>query len=60
CPSPAQGPQCERCRPLFVGSALGGGTCRPCSAFCRHHAQVCLGRRDLERHRRDPHRYPLE
>ncbi|NWS14690.1 MEGF8 protein, partial [Pachyramphus minor] len=55
-----QGPQCERCRPLFVGSALGGGTCRPCSSFCRNHAQVCLSRRDLERARRDPRRYPLE
>ncbi|XP_051632133.1 multiple epidermal growth factor-like domains protein 8 [Manacus candei] len=60
CHNNTQGPQCERCRPLFVGSALGGGTCRPCSSFCRHHAQVCLGRGDLERARRDPRRYPLE
>ncbi|NWT12339.1 MEGF8 protein, partial [Vireo altiloquus] len=55
-----QGPQCQRCRPLFVGSALAGGTCLTCSSFCRHRADVCVSRAHLERHRRDPRRYPLE
>ncbi|NXC37198.1 MEGF8 protein, partial [Campylorhamphus procurvoides] len=60
CPLPAQGPQCERCRPLFVGSALRGGTCRPCSTFCHHNSPVCLTRAELERARGDPRRYPLQ
>ncbi|XP_014749771.1 PREDICTED: multiple epidermal growth factor-like domains protein 8, partial [Sturnus vulgaris] len=55
-----QGPQCQRCRPGFVGSALGGGTCLTCRSFCRHRADVCVSRAELERHRRDPRRYPLE
>nr|XP_041568334.1 multiple epidermal growth factor-like domains protein 8 [Taeniopygia guttata] len=60
CHNNTQGPQCQRCRPLFVGSALGGGTCLTCRSFCRHRADVCLSRADLERHRRQPDRYPLE
>ncbi|XP_037982411.1 multiple epidermal growth factor-like domains protein 8 [Motacilla alba alba] len=31
CMNNTQGPQCQRCRPLFVGSALGGGTCLTCN-----------------------------
>ncbi|NXN80323.1 MEGF8 protein, partial [Bombycilla garrulus] len=58
--SPAQGPQCQRCRPLFVGSPVGGGTCLTCRSFCRHRADVCVSRAELERHRSDPRRYPLE
>ncbi|CAN8178114.1 unnamed protein product [Coccothraustes coccothraustes] len=60
CMNNTQGPQCQRCRPLFVGSALGGGTCLTCRSFCRHRADVCVSRAELERHRRDPDRYPLE
>ncbi|KAM9207897.1 LOW QUALITY PROTEIN: multiple epidermal growth factor-like domains protein 8 [Leptosomus discolor] len=60
CLNNTQGPQCERCRPLFVGSARAGGTCRPCRSFCRHNAAVCLSRDDYERARRDPARFPLE
>ncbi|NWH83041.1 MEGF8 protein, partial [Piaya cayana] len=55
-----QGPQCERCRPLFVGSALGGGSCRPCRSFCRHHADVCLRREERDRATADPLRFPLD
>ncbi|NXS62947.1 MEGF8 protein, partial [Brachypteracias leptosomus] len=55
-----QGPQCERCQPLFVGSARGGGSCRSCRSFCRQNADVCLRREELERAQRDPARYPLD
>ncbi|NXY83870.1 MEGF8 protein, partial [Alcedo cyanopectus] len=55
-----QGPQCERCRPLFVGSPRGGGSCRSCRSFCRQHSAVCLTREQLDRARRDPERYPLD
>ncbi|XP_074427786.1 multiple epidermal growth factor-like domains protein 8, partial [Larus michahellis] len=60
CFNNTQGPQCERCRPLFVGSARAGGSCRSCRSFCRHNAAVCLSRHDLERARRDPARFPLD
>ncbi|NXX16433.1 MEGF8 protein, partial [Podargus strigoides] len=55
-----QGAQCERCQPLFVGSARGGGSCRPCRSFCRLNAAVCVTREELERARRDPARFPLD
>ncbi|NWH68042.1 MEGF8 protein, partial [Geococcyx californianus] len=59
CPCAPQGPQCERCRPLFVGSARGGGRCRPCRSFCSHNAGVCVRREERARARGDPQRYPL-
>ncbi|NXT30439.1 MEGF8 protein, partial [Syrrhaptes paradoxus] len=55
-----QGPQCSRCRPLFVGSPRSGGRCRSCRSFCRDNADVCLSRAELERARRDPQRFPLD
>ncbi|XP_074390420.1 uncharacterized protein LOC141728024 isoform X2 [Zonotrichia albicollis] len=60
CMNNTQGPQCQQCRPGFVGSALSGGSCLPCRSFCRGRADVCLSRAHLERHRRDPARHPLE
>ncbi|XP_074713784.1 LOW QUALITY PROTEIN: multiple epidermal growth factor-like domains protein 8 [Strix uralensis] len=60
CFNNTKGPQCERCRPLFVGSARAGGSCRPCRSFCRHNAAVCISREEYERARRDPARFPLE
>nr|XP_032625640.1 multiple epidermal growth factor-like domains protein 8 [Chelonoidis abingdonii] len=54
------GAHCEKCRPLFVGSALNGGTCRPCRAFCRGNSDVCISREELVAARRDPARFPLE
>ncbi|NXN34618.1 MEGF8 protein, partial [Nycticryphes semicollaris] len=55
-----QGAHCERCRPLFVGSPRGGGSCRSCRSFCRQNSPLCLSRHDLERARRDPQRFPLD
>ncbi|KAM6319723.1 LOW QUALITY PROTEIN: multiple epidermal growth factor-like domains protein 8, partial [Podargus strigoides] len=60
CLNNTKGAQCERCQPLFVGSARGGGSCRPCRSFCRLNAAVCVTREELERARRDPARFPLD
>ncbi|KAM6289102.1 LOW QUALITY PROTEIN: multiple epidermal growth factor-like domains protein 8, partial [Aegotheles albertisi] len=59
CLNNTQGPQCQRCRPLFVGSPRGGGPCRPCRSLCRH-SGICVTREELERARRDPQRFPLD
>lgn len=55
-----QGSHCEQCLPLFVGSAVGGGTCRPCHAFCRGNSHVCVSRKELEMARREPEKYSLD
>ncbi|NXH23437.1 MEGF8 protein, partial [Bucco capensis] len=60
CPRCApQGPRCERCLPLFVGSARAGGKCISCREFCSHRADICLSAQELQRARTQPHRYPL-
>ncbi|XP_050786388.1 multiple epidermal growth factor-like domains protein 8 isoform X7 [Gopherus flavomarginatus] len=60
CANHTMGAHCEKCRPLFVGSALNGGTCRPCRVFCRGNSDVCISREELAAARRDPARFPLE
>lgn len=55
-----QGSHCEQCLPLFVGSALGGGTCRPCHAFCKGNSHVCVSRKELEMARKEPEKYSLD
>ncbi|XP_074075473.1 multiple epidermal growth factor-like domains protein 8 isoform X1 [Macrotis lagotis] len=60
CHNNTAGPHCERCRPLFVGSALGGGTCRPCRAFCRGNSDICVSEKELEMARDDPDTYSLD
>uniref|UniRef100_A0A7N4V4Y0 Multiple EGF like domains 8 n=1 Tax=Sarcophilus harrisii TaxID=9305 RepID=A0A7N4V4Y0_SARHA len=60
CHNNTAGPHCERCRPLFVGSALGGGTCRPCRAFCRGNSDICVSEKELEMARDDPETYSLD
>uniref|UniRef100_A0A8C8VJG7 Multiple EGF like domains 8 n=1 Tax=Pelusios castaneus TaxID=367368 RepID=A0A8C8VJG7_9SAUR len=60
CYNNTMGAHCEKCRPLFVGSALNGGPCRPCRAFCHGNSDVCISRQELEAARRDPTRFPLE
>lgn len=49
CLAPFQGKHCEKCKPLFVGSAKGGGTCRPCREFCRGNSEVCLSRNEYRK-----------
>ncbi|KAB0407298.1 hypothetical protein E2I00_010982, partial [Balaenoptera physalus] len=60
CHNHTKGSHCEQCLPLFVGSAVGGGTCRPCHAFCRGNSQVCVSRKELEMARREPEKYSLD
>ncbi|XP_054855201.1 multiple epidermal growth factor-like domains protein 8 isoform X1 [Eublepharis macularius] len=60
CFNNTMGEHCEKCQPLFVGSALNGGSCRPCHAFCRGNSNICITQEEYERARRDPARYPLE
>ncbi|XP_066575426.1 multiple epidermal growth factor-like domains protein 8 [Amia ocellicauda] len=60
CHNNTMGQHCEKCKPLFVGSALGGGACRPCREFCRGNSAICLTREEHEKALRDPHSFPLE
>uniref|UniRef100_UPI00398F5FCF multiple epidermal growth factor-like domains protein 8 n=1 Tax=Pristiophorus japonicus TaxID=55135 RepID=UPI00398F5FCF len=54
------GDHCEKCKPLFVGSALAGGLCKPCSNYCNNNSHICIMREQNEKGRTDPERYPLE
>uniref|UniRef100_A0A8C9SJ64 Multiple EGF like domains 8 n=1 Tax=Scleropages formosus TaxID=113540 RepID=A0A8C9SJ64_SCLFO len=60
CHNNTMGQHCEKCKPLFVGSALGGGTCRPCREFCRGNSAVCLSREEHKRALDNPRDYPLD
>lgn len=55
-----QGKHCEKCKPLFVGSAKGGGTCRPCREFCRGNSAVCLSGDEHKKALENPQRFPLD
>ena len=37
-----QGPQCERCKPLFVGDPTNNGQCVPCIEYCNGHTAICV------------------
>ncbi|XP_035278041.1 multiple epidermal growth factor-like domains protein 8 isoform X2 [Anguilla anguilla] len=60
CHNNTMGLHCEKCKPLFVGSAVGGGTCRPCREFCLGNSVVCLSGDEYERHKEHPNDYPLD
>uniref|UniRef100_W5MAH2 Multiple EGF like domains 8 n=1 Tax=Lepisosteus oculatus TaxID=7918 RepID=W5MAH2_LEPOC len=60
CGYSSQGQHCERCKPLFVGSAANGGTCRPCQEFCRGNSAICLTREELDKAKGDPTSFPLD
>ncbi len=55
-----QGKHCEKCKPLFVGSAKGGGTCRPCREFCRGNSAVCLSRDEHKKALENPQHFSLD
>ncbi len=57
---PFQGKHCEKCKPLFVGSAKGGGTCRPCREFCRGNSAVCLSRDEHKKALESAQLFPLD
>ena len=37
------GPQCTRCKPLFVGDPRNNGQCISCFEYCNGHTPVCHG-----------------
>ncbi|XP_045900405.1 multiple epidermal growth factor-like domains protein 8 [Micropterus dolomieu] len=54
------GKHCEKCKPLYVGSAKGGGNCRPCQEFCSGNSAVCLSRNNLQKALKNPQLFPLD
>ncbi|XP_039280047.1 multiple epidermal growth factor-like domains protein 8 isoform X2 [Nilaparvata lugens] len=42
CHNNTLGSQCQRCKPLFVGSPLDNGVCVPCSEYCYGHTNICI------------------
>lgn len=42
CHNNTQGPQCQRCKPLFVGDPTDNGECVPCIEYCNGHTHVCI------------------
>ncbi|XP_050427055.1 multiple epidermal growth factor-like domains protein 8 [Adelges cooleyi] len=42
CQNNTQGPQCQRCKPLYVGNPIDHGQCVPCSEYCNGHSRVCV------------------
>lgn len=42
CQNHTQGPQCQKCKPFFVGDPLNSGKCIPCKTYCNNHSEVCL------------------
>ncbi|UYV69928.1 MEGF8 [Cordylochernes scorpioides] len=42
CQNNTQGPQCQQCKPFFVGNPVNGGRCLPCRVYCNGHSEVCL------------------
>lgn len=60
CHNHTKGQHCEKCKPLYVGSAVGGGVCRPCREFCRGNSDVCLTKEELKVALVDPNDRPLD
>uniref|UniRef100_A0A8C6NK18 Multiple EGF like domains 8 n=1 Tax=Nothobranchius furzeri TaxID=105023 RepID=A0A8C6NK18_NOTFU len=60
CQNNTIGKHCEKCKPLYVGSAKGGGTCRPCREFCTGNSVVCLSRDELSKALDNPRLFPLD
>ncbi|KTF86177.1 hypothetical protein cypCar_00026069 [Cyprinus carpio] len=60
CKNNTKGQHCEKCKPLFVGSAVGGGMCRPCREFCRGNSDICLSKEEHRRAMENPKDYPLD
>ncbi|XP_078060165.1 multiple epidermal growth factor-like domains protein 8, partial [Mustelus asterias] len=54
------GDHCEKCQPLFVGSAVAGGLCKPCSSYCNNNSHICVTREHYEKARTEAEKYPLD
>ncbi|XP_069798535.1 multiple epidermal growth factor-like domains protein 8 [Narcine bancroftii] len=59
CVNNTKGDHCEKCQPLYVGSAVDGGRCESCSTFCNNNTHVCVTKEEYEKWRQDPERFPL-
>ncbi|KAJ9576933.1 hypothetical protein L9F63_006499, partial [Diploptera punctata] len=42
CRTAVVGPQCEKCKPFFVGDPTNNGQCVPCIEYCNGHTAVCI------------------
>ncbi|KAJ4443468.1 hypothetical protein ANN_05140, partial [Periplaneta americana] len=42
CHNNTMGPQCEKCKPLFVGDPSNNGQCVPCIEYCNGHTHICI------------------
>lgn len=42
CHNNTMGPQCDKCRPLFVGNPADNGQCVPCLEYCNGHTRICI------------------
>lgn len=42
CHNNTQGPQCQKCKPFFVGNPTNGGKCIPCRQYCNGHSDLCF------------------
>ncbi|XP_035382451.1 multiple epidermal growth factor-like domains protein 8 isoform X1 [Electrophorus electricus] len=60
CHNHTKGQHCEKCKPLYVGSAVGGGQCRPCREFCKGNSAICLSRDEHRLALQHPKDYPLD
>ncbi|XP_076868849.1 multiple epidermal growth factor-like domains protein 8 [Brachyhypopomus gauderio] len=60
CHNHTKGQHCEKCKPLYVGSAVGGGQCRPCRDFCKGNSAICLSRDEHSLAFQHPTDYPLD
>ncbi|CAH2319058.1 multiple epidermal growth factor-like domains 8 [Pelobates cultripes] len=60
CHNNTMGDHCEKCKPLFVGSAVNGGTCRPCLDFCRGNSEVCMTQEEHQKALSEPEKYPID
>ncbi|XP_023314938.1 multiple epidermal growth factor-like domains protein 8 isoform X2 [Trichogramma pretiosum] len=36
------GPQCDKCKPLYVGNPTDNGQCVPCLEYCNGHTHICI------------------
>ena len=42
CKNDTMGPQCSKCKPLFVGDPRNGRPCISCFDYCNGHSNICL------------------
>ncbi|GFW79513.1 multiple epidermal growth factor-like domains protein 8 [Trichonephila clavipes] len=43
CKNNTFGNLCQKCKPLFVGNPVNGGSCISCNEYCHTHSDLCFG-----------------